>query len=91
MEFYDLTTSEAMRILLENQSRELRSLTQRIESLHDVGAQAVQSVRWRGTARAAHDDLVDRLLAQLGRASTAVDVAAEESARAVATLAGRVG
>lgn len=91
MEPNDLTSGECLRILLEEQVRNLRTSAQEIDSVCRAGAQAMQPAHWSGLARMAHDDLADRLLASLTAAHTAVTHAADQSARAVGTLAGRVG
>lgn len=87
----DPSTSECLRILLEEQSRKLRLAALRVETLCDSGAQAMQAGRWSGLARMAHDGLAQNMLANLASARHAMKIAAEESARAVATLADRVG
>lgn len=87
----DPSTSEYLRILLEEQSRKLRLAALRVEELCNSGAQAVQAGRWSGLARTAHDGLAQSMLVNLASARHAINHAADESARAVATLAGRVG
>lgn len=91
MELYDPSAGECLRILLDDQSRSLRIAAQRIESLHLSCLNAMQRARWSGPARIAHDHLAEKMLTNLTVARSAVGHAAEESARAVASLAGRVG
>lgn len=91
MEAYDPSTSECLRILLEEQHRRLRSAAQTIASLHRTGMRETQPTHWSGLARISHDDLAQRMMANLAAARHALDCAADESARAVATLATRVG
>ena len=90
METYDPSAAECLRQLLEQQAGKLRSTAQQIESLCRTGAHVIQPVRWYGPARNAHDDLAQRLLANLAAAGHAAHLAADESARAAATLASRV-
>lgn len=91
MDISDPSAAECLRTLLDEQARKLRSTAQHIESLCRTGTQVVQPVRWTGLARNAHDDLAQHLLSNLAAAGNAAHHAAEESARAAATLAGRVG
>ena len=91
MELNDPSAAECLRILLHAQCRNLRNTAQRIESLHLFGVRAMQPAQWVGPARVAHDSLAEQMLSNLNLARSAVSHAAEESARAAATLAGRVG
>ncbi|MCC6270043.1 MAG: hypothetical protein IT190_02070 [Microbacteriaceae bacterium] len=91
MELGDPSAAECLRFLLEEQARQLRISALRIESLCRSGGQATQPVYWAGPARTAHDAVVQRLISSLATAHDAAAHAAEESARAVATLSGRVG
>ncbi len=91
MELNDPSAAECLRILLDDQCRNLRGTAQRIESLHLDGTRAMQPAQWLGPARAAHDRLAEQMLSNLTLARSAASHAADESARAAATLAGRVG
>lgn len=91
MELTEPSTAECLRVLLEEQARKLQATAHHIDALRHTGANIVHPVRWVGTARNAHDDLAQGLLANLTIASHAAHHAAEESARAAATLASRVG
>ena len=91
MELSDPSAAECLRTLLDEQTRKLRMTAQHIESLCSTGAQVIQPAHWSGLARTAHDDLAQRLIANLTAAGHAAHHAADESARAAATLAGRVG
>lgn len=87
----DLSPGECLRILLQEQARNLRTNALELNAVCTLGAQATQPAHWSGLARMAHDDLAARLLTNLTAAHTAVTNAANHSARAVETLAGRVG
>lgn len=87
----DPSTNECLRILLEEQARKLRLVALRVETLCNSGAHTTQAGQWSGLARIAHDGLAQNMLANLASARNAINSAAEESARAVATVAGRVG
>lgn len=91
MERNDLSTVDCLRQLLEQQTRKLRMTAQHIDALHATGVHVVQPIRWSGLARCAHDDLAESLLANLTAAAQAAHHAADESARAAATLVTRVG
>lgn len=91
MDIDDPSAPECLRQLLEQQARKLRDAAQYIESLCSTGAQVIQPAQWSGPARNAHDDLAHRLLSTLTAAGDAAHHAADESARAAATLASRVG
>ncbi len=91
MDWQDTSTAECLRLLLENQARALRMAALRIESLCTSGTHATQPVHWTGPARWAHDALAQRVIFSLTTAWHAVSNAADESARAVATLASSVG
>lgn len=91
MQLNDPTASECLRMLLEEQSRQLRLLEQRINVLCSSSWRATQPTQWTGFARAAHDVAAQHILAKLAIAYVAVDNAVDFSARAVSTLASRVG
>ena len=91
MELNDPSASECLRILLEEQSRGLRLVGQRIHVLCSASAVATQPTQWNGFARNAHDLAAQRILSKLVTAYVAVDNAADHSVRAVSTLASRVG
>ena len=91
MELYDPSAGECLRILLDDQARSLRIAAHRIESLHLSCLHAMQPAQWSGPARRAHDHLAEQMLKNLTVARSAVGHAADESARAVASLASRVG
>jgi hypothetical protein len=91
MKLDDPAAAECLRLLLEEQARQLRVYALRIESLCRSGWQATQPVYWAGPARTAHDAVAQRLISRLVTAHNAAAHAADESARAAATLSGRVG
>lgn len=91
MQLNDPSAAECLRVLLDDQCRKLRIAEGRIMSIHSSSVRAMQPAQWSGPARLAHDHLADLMLANLTRARIAMSHAADESARAVATLAGRVG
>lgn len=91
MDSNDPTTVECLRILLADQSRDLRNLAWRIESLCVAGERAVHPAHWSGMARNAHDALVEHFVAHLRAARLALSAAADDSAHAVSSLAGHVG
>lgn len=90
MDASDLSTVECLRLLLEVQARKAGAVAQRIESLNRSGALVTQPSSWAGSAREAHDAAAQSLLASLSTAWHAAAHAADESARAAATLSGRV-
>lgn len=91
MELNDPSTAECLRSLLNEQARRLRMSAQRIELLRTSSVHATQPVRWSGPARIAHDMMAQRVISHLTAASHSSSLAADESARAVATLSSRVG
>lgn len=91
MELTDPSASECLRLLLEEQSRSLRVVVQRLNALCRASWQASQATEWSGPARYAHDLAIQRILANLTIASVSVDNAADCSVRAAGTLGSRVG
>lgn len=91
MNLNDPSTSECLRILLEDQSRRLSVVAQRISVLCGDISRATQPSEWRGLTRVAHDLVAQQLLSKLALAYVDVDDAAHHSARAVSTLGSRVG
>lgn len=91
MNTIDPSAPETLRRLLEEQHRDLRRVADKVGSLYSMGLQQTQHSEWSGASRQAHDDLVERMLEHVTSARDALEMAADETARAMATMATRVG
>lgn len=86
MEHSDPSAAECLKTLLENQARRLRALAARIDDIDTRSRRAVNPLTWAGSARRAHDSIVHTFLTELGMARHSLELGAEESLRAVASL-----
>lgn len=86
---FDPSTTECLRILLEEQAARLRVIVSLIAGSARHRIPELAPVDWSGPARFAYDGIVDRVRAELGDALRNLEDAAEQSARAAATLENR--
>ena len=91
MEVYDPSSAVCLRQLLEEQVGRLRVLSARLGDVYRTTHHTVGPDEWSGRARDAHDGLLHRIQSNLAGARSALDAAADASARAAMTLVGRVG
>ncbi|MBB5633084.1 hypothetical protein BKA04_001307 [Cryobacterium mesophilum] len=91
MEANDPLTTECLRQLLEQQGAGLRRIAARLDGARHRSRRETAPVSWSGRARDAHDALAERMQQALTGARDALELAEHCSARAAATLAGRVG
>ena len=82
----DLSTAECLRILLEQQVRELTALRGRAWDVATRMPSALPPGDWRGPAHDAYTVLVDRLIQQVMALAHELDEAVSASAHAVTTL-----
>ena len=82
----DISTTECLRILLEQQLRELTILRGRAWHVATRMPSALPPGEWRGPAHDAYTVLIDRLNHQVKCLAHALDEAASASSQAVATL-----
>ena len=82
----DPTTAECLRMLLDDQAARLRVLASIVAGSARHRMPTLPPSDWSGPARAGYDGVVERLRAELDEALRYLQEAAEQSARAVATL-----
>ena len=91
VEANDSLTTECLRQLLEQQRVGLQRIVVQLDGARQRSRHEMAPVSWSGRARDAHDALAERVHRAMTRAHDALEIAEECSARAAATLAGRVG
>ncbi len=89
MSTFDLSTAECLRILLDEQAARLRVLVSLIAGSARHRMPDLPPEDWSGPARAAYDAVVARLRAELDETLRNLQDAAQQSARAAATLESR--
>jgi hypothetical protein len=86
MSITDPSTTESLRMLLDDQAARLRLLASMVAGSARHRMPDLPPPDWSGRARAAYDAVVERLRAELDDALRSLQDAAEQSARAAATL-----
>ncbi len=86
---FDLSTTECLRMMLEEQAARLRVLVSLIAGSARHRMPDLPPEDWGGPARSAYDRIVERLRAELDEVLRCLQDAAEQSARAAATLESR--